>query len=76
MKKAFSRLITFINHLLAYLVSTLVKRWLNNHVIEIHVYHHMVDSTPVVVKSSELDVQRSTEGAILTVVAKEEANDL
>lgn len=38
MKKAFSRLITFINHLLAYLVSTLVERWLSKHATTCLIY--------------------------------------
>ena len=32
MKHAFSRLITFINHLLANVLSTFVERWLRRHV--------------------------------------------
>ena len=32
MKHAFSRLITFINHLLANVLSTFVERWLRKHV--------------------------------------------
>ena len=36
MKHAFSRLITFINHLLANVLSTFVERWLNEHVGQFH----------------------------------------
>ena len=35
MKKCFSRLITFINHLWRTLISTLVERWLSKHVLEV-----------------------------------------
>lgn len=45
MKKAFSRLITFINHLLAYLVSTLVERWLRKHVTSVRVISYTDSST-------------------------------
>lgn len=36
MKHAFSRLITFINHLFANVLSTFVERWLNRHVDQFH----------------------------------------
>ena len=36
MKHAFSRLITFINHLLANVLSTFVERWLNTYVGQFH----------------------------------------
>lgn len=55
MKKAFSRLITFINHLLAYLVSTLVKRWLHKRVV-ISIIDR--DDIVVIVKSESLNKQR------------------
>ena len=45
MKKAFSRLITFINHLLAYLVSTLVERWLRKHVTSVRMISYTDSST-------------------------------
>ena len=45
MKKAFSRLITFINHLLAYLVSTLVERWLRKHVTSVRIISYTDSST-------------------------------
>lgn len=49
MKHAFSRLITFINHLLANVLSTFVERWLRKHVTgyiiirddEIMIYNHV-----------------------------------
>lgn len=49
MKHAFSRLITFINHLLANVLSTFVERWLRKHVTgyiiirndEIIAYNHV-----------------------------------
>ena len=45
MKRAFSRLITFINHLLAYLVSTLVERWLRKHVTGVRIISYTDSST-------------------------------
>lgn len=76
MKKAFSRLITFINHLLAYLVSTLVKRWLNKSVIQIHVYNYMVDSQPRVIEADGFTIEHNEGEKILVVVAKEVRYDI
>lgn len=45
MKKAFSRLITLINHLLAYLVSTFVERWLRKHVTSVRMISYTDSST-------------------------------
>lgn len=51
MKHAFSRLITYINHLLADVLSTFVERWLRKHVTgyiiirddEVMTYNHIGD---------------------------------
>lgn len=44
MKLAFSRIISTVIHLLAYIVSTFVEKWLNSHITEISMSDSLLSS--------------------------------